>query len=51
MKKLWLFFMMTLMPLWASADVAINEENFPDENFRVFLKEQPYGQDGIISVC
>ena len=30
-------------------EIAINEENFPDENFRAFLKEQPYGGDGILT--
>ena len=29
--------------------IKINEENFPDENFRAFLKEQWYGQDTILT--
>ena len=36
-------------PTDASNDIAINEENFPDENFRAFLKEQPFGEDGILT--
>jgi hypothetical protein len=30
-------------------DIIINDENFPDEVFRAFLKEQTYGEDGIIT--
>ena len=30
-------------------DIAINETNFPDENFRNWLLEQDYGQDGVIT--
>lgn len=33
----------------ASADVVINETNFPDANFRAYLLSQPYGEDGIIT--
>ena len=29
--------------------VTINEENFPDENFRNYLRSQTYGYDGIIT--
>ncbi len=36
-------------PTDSSNEIAINEESFPDENFRAFLKEQPYGEDGIIT--
>ena len=36
-------------PTETSNDIAINEENFPDENFRAFLKEQPFGEDGILT--
>ena len=36
-------------PTDTSYDIAINEENFPDENFRTFLKEQPYGEDDILT--
>lgn len=38
-----------LVPTVATADVAINEQNFPDANFRNFLREQDYGQDGVIT--
>ncbi|MCR5140897.1 MAG: hypothetical protein K6B45_12155 [Bacteroidaceae bacterium] len=31
------------------AIVVINEENFPDENFRSYLLEQDYGADGVIT--
>lgn len=30
-------------------EIAINEENFPDENFRAYLMSQSYGKDGIIT--
>ena len=30
-------------------DVAINEENFPDENFRNYILSQPYGEDGVLT--
>ena len=33
----------------ALGDVEINETNFPDEGFRAWLKQQSYGQDGILS--
>ena len=33
----------------AWADVDINEENFPDGNFRSFLLEQEYGSDGVLT--
>ena len=36
-----------IFPLTASADVEINETNFPDENFREYL--QRYGVNGIIT--
>ena len=32
-----------------NAEIAINEENFPDENFRAYLMSQSYGIDGIIT--
>lgn len=45
-----LFALLLGTPLAASAqDVEINEENFPDENFRNWLLEQDYGADGIIT--
>lgn len=37
------------LSLPAFADVEINETNFPDSNFRDYLKSQNYGQDGIIT--
>ena len=37
------------LPLMASAQIQINETNFPDENFRNYLREQDYGQDGVIT--
>ena len=37
-------------PLTAAAqDIEINEDNFPDENFRNYLLEQDYGADGVIT--
>ena len=33
----------------ASAQIAIDETNFPDENFRYYLLEQSYGKDGVIT--
>ena len=32
-----------------ASDVAINETNFPDENFRNWLLQQSYGSDGILT--
>lgn len=32
-----------------SGGVAIDEKNFPDKNFRKYLLEQDYGNDGVIS--
>ena len=37
---------LTFVPLAASAQVEINETNFPDENFRNYLLDQDYGKDG-----
>ena len=31
------------------SDIVINEEDFPDENFRAYLMSQSYGKDGIIT--
>ena len=31
------------------AQVAINEENFPDANFRNFLLKKPFGADGVLT--
>ena len=41
-----------LVLLWAtsaSADVEINETNFPDENFRAWILEQDFGADGVLT--
>ena len=38
-----------LCTMSAFADVQINEENFPDENFRNWILEQSYGSDGVIT--
>ena len=37
------------IPVTARADVEINEENFPDENFRNWVLAQSYGQDGVLT--
>ena len=42
-------FLTVLTPLTASADVEINETNFPDANFRNYLLRQSYGIDGILT--
>ena len=42
-----LFAVLTATIAWA--DVEINEENFPDGNFRGFLLEQEYGSDGVLT--
>ena len=45
-----LSFIFVAVPLAASAQgIEINEENFPDENFRNYLLEQWYGEDKIIT--
>lgn len=49
MKKQLLLLVMMVLPLVASADVAINEENFPDANFRTYLLTQWYGYDMVIT--
>ena len=36
-------------PTDSSNEIAINEESFPDENFRAFLISQSYGKDEIIT--
>ena len=36
-------------PTEDSSDIIINEDNFPDENFRNFLLNESYGKDGIIT--
>ena len=37
------------IPTEESSDILINEENFPDENFRNFLFNDPHGNDGVIT--
>ena len=48
-KKLLCILVSLAFSLVASADVTIDETNFPDENFRSFLKRMPYGEDGVIT--
>ena len=43
MKKLLLSFILVLLPFAASADVNINETNFPDDAFRKYLADT-YGE-------
>ena len=38
-----------MLPLVASADVEINEENFPDENFRSWVLAKDFGKDGVLT--
>lgn len=38
-----------LLPLMASADVEINETNFPDEVFRNYLLSKDFGRDKVIT--
>ena len=38
-----------LVPLSVFADIEINEQNFPDANFRNWLQSQSYGKDGVIT--
>ena len=37
------------MTLTTCADVEISEANFPDPNFRQWLLEHDYGQDGVLT--
>lgn len=50
-KEKWDIYFRLILPLGSEppADVVINEENFPDENFRNFLLSQDYGTDGALS--
>ena len=48
-KKILLMTACLLITRSAFTQVEINETNFPDVNFRSFLLEQPYGEDGIIT--
>ena len=34
---------------FVSADIVINEENFPDEHFRGWVLSQEYGKDGVLT--
>jgi hypothetical protein len=36
-------------PVPTDGRIYINERNFPDDNFRAYLLEQDYGQDGVIT--
>ena len=48
-QKLLVLFLLMLTATTAWADVEINEENFPDENFRNWLISQSYGADGVLT--
>ena len=48
-KRLLLSIITLLVAAVSWADVAINETNFPDENFRNWLKSQSYGSDGVLT--
>lgn len=37
------------IPTEESPDIIINEENFPDEKFREYLMNEPYGKDGVLT--
>jgi hypothetical protein len=41
--------MMSISTFTSRAQVAINETNFPDENFRNYLLAQSYGADGVLT--
>ena len=41
--------MTMFLPLVASADVEINETNFPDEVFRNYLLSKDFGSDMVIT--
>ncbi|MCR5851403.1 MAG: hypothetical protein K6G92_11975 [Bacteroidaceae bacterium] len=46
-------FLLLLFPLFTAtaawADVEINEENFPDENFRSWVLAKDFGKDGVLT--
>ena len=48
-QRLLLSFVASLMAITTWADVEINETNFPDENFRSWLKNQSYGSDDVLT--
>ena len=37
------------VPVPTDGRIYINKKNFPDDNFRAYLLEQDYGQDGVIT--
>ena len=41
--------LMSMITFTSRAQVAINETNFPDENFRKYLLAQSYGEDGVLT--
>ncbi len=45
-KHLLLLLSLLAIAIGAKADVEINSENFPDDNFRNYLLSQDYGKDG-----
>ena len=52
MKKLTISLLTMLFSLMANAespDIIVNEEYFPDMNFRNFILNEPYGKDGIMT--
>ena len=49
MKKSLLLLVALLASLSMWADVEINSENFPDANFRNWLLEQDFGEDGVLA--
>jgi len=48
MKKLVVLVAVLCGVVWAQ-NVVVNEENFPDENFRNWILEQSWGSDGVIT--
>ena len=48
-RKIILSILILFTALTSSADVVINEQNFPDEGFRNFLLKKKYGKDGILT--
>ena len=44
-----LFFALIMAGTAMQAQIAINETNFPDENFRNWILAQDYGQDGVLT--
>ena len=48
-RKLLLSTFITIMALPVWADVEVNETNFPDEHFRSWIQQKPYGQDNLLT--